>query len=128
MAKTNKNATSSIDEQPILDEVLDTPEVEETETKEETSSIDEKASDSDSQENIVSTGEQSPAHEISSITVETSSNESATTYIDQHLVKIEISYPKDYKSHKFLSDGDVKEVSKEVADAFVQMGIAKIVK
>ena len=43
---------------------------------------------------------------------------------DDRLVKVEISYPKDFKGTKYFKDGDIKEVSPETAELFIQKGIA----
>lgn len=43
------------------------------------------------------------------------------------LVKVLIKYPSDWKKDKFFKDGDVKEVSPETADTFVEIGIATLV-
>lgn len=47
---------------------------------------------------------------------------------DPSLVKVRISYPKDYEGPKHMKDGEVKEVSKEVAQLFIDRKIAKLVK
>jgi hypothetical protein len=43
---------------------------------------------------------------------------------EKNTVTIHINYPKDWEGHKFFHDGDEKEVSKEVAEHFIKMGIA----
>jgi hypothetical protein len=41
-------------------------------------------------------------------------------------VKVIILYPDKYKKQKYFKNGDVKEVSKEVAEQFIGMGIASL--
>ncbi len=43
-------------------------------------------------------------------------------------VKVKIEYPKDWKNPKFMADGDIKEVSEDTAQTFVELGIGTIIK
>ena len=47
---------------------------------------------------------------------------------DKSLVKVQIGYPENYKGKKFFTDGDIKGVSRQVADQFIELGIATEVK
>jgi hypothetical protein len=40
------------------------------------------------------------------------------------MVKVIISYPKDWKGAKHFNEGDIKEVSPETAQHFISLGIA----
>lgn len=42
------------------------------------------------------------------------------------MVKVKISYPKDFKGPKFYKEGDTPDVSEESAEHFVKLGIGKI--
>ena len=44
---------------------------------------------------------------------------------EKNTVSVVIEYPEDYKLVKHFKNGDIKEVSKEVAESFVKRGIAK---
>lgn len=44
-----------------------------------------------------------------------------------NVTKVKINYSKDYEGKKFWKNGDIVEVSKEVADQFVELDIATIV-
>lgn len=46
-------------------------------------------------------------------------------HLDPSLVKIEIAYPKGFEGERFFADGDIKWVSRETADQFIALGIAK---
>lgn len=54
---------------------------------------------------------------------------SSKTDVDETvgLVKIKISYPKDYQNKKFYEDDSVQHVSKELAEQFQALGIAKTI-
>jgi hypothetical protein len=47
---------------------------------------------------------------------------------DTNSRKVVIGYPKGYKGTRYMKDGEVKTVSKEVADKFIKDGIATLVK
>jgi hypothetical protein len=77
---------------------------------------------------IMTIGEERPGHNLVQATAGIISPATAGQQpADPNLVKISILYPKSWKKEKFFKDGDVKEVSKEGAEAFVNMGIATLV-
>lgn len=41
------------------------------------------------------------------------------------LIKVKISYPKDYSKKKFFEEGSIQHVSEELAEQFEELGIAK---
>lgn len=41
------------------------------------------------------------------------------------LIKVKISYPKDYSKKKFFEEGSIQHVSEELAKQFEELGIAK---
>lgn len=43
---------------------------------------------------------------------------------DPNVIEVVIKYPADWSKKKFFADGDVKQVSKEVAASFIEIGIA----
>jgi hypothetical protein len=64
--------------------------------------------------------------ETSEVTFMSSGNEKPA--IDTSLVKIKVSYPKDFEGEKYMKEGMIYQVSKESAQLFVDKKIAKIIK
>ncbi len=46
----------------------------------------------------------------------------------KNTVTVKINYPKTWKRERYFKDGDLKEVSQEVADQFIAQGFATLVK
>jgi hypothetical protein len=65
---------------------------------------------------------------ISTVTVEMDTHQTGHTRASlSKIVKVLIKYPQDFMGVKYFTDGEVKEVSVETADIFIEKGIATLV-
>ena len=77
---------------------------------------------------IMTVGEDRPGHNLVEATTKVvSSASSGRPVADNSLVKIVIEYPKKWQKEKFYKDGDIREVSRESANTFIEIGIAKLI-
>lgn len=75
----------------------------------------------------VGDGSAQPGHTLVEMGVTLVSSSTAGQHIPSERVKVKIEYPKNWKKDRHMKDGDIKDVSPEVAAQFVALGIASIV-
>lgn len=77
---------------------------------------------------VMTIGKERLGHNLVEATTGIISPATAAAHNPQNnLLKVKIEYPKSWKKEKFYRDGDIKEVSRESANTFIEIGIAKLV-